>query len=740
MASGSNYSLDFHDITSGNNGYPAGAGWDPVTGLGSPRVANLVLGLAHPVAVPSSTVATFLYASPRFGLAPLTVHFHVNVTGGTGVYPLEGVEFGDGTASFAPGGNTTYTYEYPGVYAPQAYVADSAANYSVSSPLAIVVGGGRALSVTLGASTSAPAVGDSVQFSVTAAGGTAPYGYNYSFGDGTFLDGSRSSSTGHVYGARGSFCASVVVADSASPVDGAASDRVAIGVGGAPLPDCRNDTVPLLLTSHPNIEVRDAPADFPNLSAQLFTVTGGSTATGTLPPSLTVTSTDPYLAACNCTIFRSPGVYPVTAYASDSENEEATATVDVTVAPPLAGAFTATTTYGVAPLNVTFRASATGGYGTDAANTVWTIGNGSSVGATVSYTFSRPGLYVVLGHLSDLGHGNASRAFLIDVASPPGGAGLAPPYLTATVSPALDVPLGANVSFTAGMVAANGSSLPASILWKIGTDSGGFESSLNWTYAAPLPNVTGGVLNVTVLGRDLAGDRPFGLAPVEGAFHLSDFGATEANGFEPRVDALNLTDYGGPEAGPAPLVWSGLANVSGPGGASILWSFGPGIEGDMPGEEFAFGAGLHTVVLTVQDGWNDSATDVFPAAAYAPFGFGASLSSTNGAAPLTVVFRANASGGYGPPYQYQWSFGDGQGADTENTTHRYASEGSYTVTLTVTDPYGDSSTMQWTVTVAPAWSAFAPMIFLGVGVGVGVGAALVAAAGRRRSSRGTPTP
>ena len=40
------YSTYFRDITSGNNGYAAGAGWDPVTGLGSPIANNLVAGLA----------------------------------------------------------------------------------------------------------------------------------------------------------------------------------------------------------------------------------------------------------------------------------------------------------------------------------------------------------------------------------------------------------------------------------------------------------------------------------------------------------------------------------------------------------------------------------------------------------------------------------------------------------------------------------------------------------------------
>jgi len=32
---------DFHDVTSGTNGYPAGAGWDEATGWGSPNLANL---------------------------------------------------------------------------------------------------------------------------------------------------------------------------------------------------------------------------------------------------------------------------------------------------------------------------------------------------------------------------------------------------------------------------------------------------------------------------------------------------------------------------------------------------------------------------------------------------------------------------------------------------------------------------------------------------------------------------
>jgi len=44
----SQYANDFYDVTAGNNqtssipGYSASPGWDAVTGLGSPNVANLI--------------------------------------------------------------------------------------------------------------------------------------------------------------------------------------------------------------------------------------------------------------------------------------------------------------------------------------------------------------------------------------------------------------------------------------------------------------------------------------------------------------------------------------------------------------------------------------------------------------------------------------------------------------------------------------------------------------------------
>jgi len=60
---GVTYSRDFHDVTGGNNGYAAGAGWDEATGWGSPNLANLAADWLGPAPGPANSTATII-ASP----------------------------------------------------------------------------------------------------------------------------------------------------------------------------------------------------------------------------------------------------------------------------------------------------------------------------------------------------------------------------------------------------------------------------------------------------------------------------------------------------------------------------------------------------------------------------------------------------------------------------------------------------------------------------------------------------
>ena len=734
IALSANYATDFHDIVAGNNGYAARPGWDPVTGLGSPIVASLVTNLVRPPTSPTS-LAAFAYATPRFGRAPLTVTFGVNATGGSGTYPLEGVSFGDGNASFAANGSTSHTYVSAGVYSAQAYVADSSGNFSLSPPVAVVVGGGTALNVTLTASTDRPSVGVGVGFSVTVSGGLAPYTFNYSFGDGTFLVNATTGSVTHVYGASGAFCAAVVVADSADPPDGGASGRVALGVGGVALPNCRNDTAPLTVAPLAGVGVRDAPADFPSL----FTTSGGSSGPGALPPTIQYSSSDPYVAACGCAIFRTAGTYAVTGYANDSENEQASAATSVTVAPPLVAQFTASTTYGVAPLTVAFSATASGGDGASAGLTAWSSGTGlQSVGASASFTYPTPGMYIAVGHLTDRGDGNASEAFVIDVQPPSGGS---PVFLAASIAPATDVALGATVNVSAGIFTATGAPVPSDFAWSLPDGSGAYRPAANWTFSTPLPGAGNRTFEAEVHAIVAATGAVLAASVV-----LPQFVAQESGGWTPSADALVVSVSSGPGAGPAPFPWSASASLSGPGTSSVTWSFGDGTSLVAGSATHSFAFGRYTVGVTARDSWGDEATDVRAVGATEALAITASLSATSGPPLLTVAFHASAAGGVGPAFAYRWTFGDGSNAAGPNVTHLFVLDGTYRVTLAASDLANDSANESWTVTIGASVSGPAgfptsiTVVLLAVGVAVGVGLAAAVALRRRAPPQPGVTP
>ena len=71
-----------------------------------------------------------------------------------------------------------------------------------------------------------------------------------------------------------------------------------------------------------------------------------------------------------------------------------------------------------------------------------------------------------------------------------------------------------------------------------------------------------------------------------------------------------------------------------------------------------------------------------------------------------VQFWAQVSGGFSP-YSYQWDFGDGSTSTSEVPIHAYKADGSYTVSLTVSDDKGNTDTQTRIdyITVLPGWSA-----------------------------------
>jgi len=70
-----------------------------------------------------------------------------------------------------------------------------------------------------------------------------------------------------------------------------------------------------------------------------------------------------------------------------------------------------------------------------------------------------------------------------------------------------------------------------------------------------------------------------------------------------------------------------------------------------------------------------------------------------------VEFAGRVDGGF-PPYSYEWDFGDGESSTSAYPVHAYKNDGSYTVSLKVTDDRGntDIRTRDGYIVVRPGWS------------------------------------
>lgn len=143
---------------------------------------------------------------PGAPLPESAASFSVAFTGGTGPFAYSW-RFGDGgTSSLA---NPTHAFDTSGYYAVQLWVNDSA-GHSANASLQVHVYTPLALSL-LQATPNPAALGQPVNFSVVASGGTPPYTYSWSFGDGGV--GGNLTNITHVYTTNGPFEAQVLVVD-----------------------------------------------------------------------------------------------------------------------------------------------------------------------------------------------------------------------------------------------------------------------------------------------------------------------------------------------------------------------------------------------------------------------------------------------------------------------------------------------------------------------------------------------
>ncbi|MGA1842195.1 MAG: PKD domain-containing protein [bacterium] len=149
--------------------------------------------------------------------------------------------------------------------------------------------------------------------------------------------------------------------------------------------------------------------------------------------------------------------------------------------------------------------------------------------------------------------------------------------------------------------------------------------------------------------------------------------------------------YTGTEGQAVSFSSAGSGDVNGDS-LTYNWNFGDGaISSNANPSHTYVQNGVYNVTLTLNDGSsNKSDTAMVTVSDIDPI-VNFSATPTSGEAPLTVNFTVTASS-YDGITSYSWNFGDGSTYEGENPRHTFTDSGTYTVSLSATEPDGDIAT------------------------------------------------
>src|SRR5438552_13231968 len=229
------YSWNFGDGTTGtgstaaHTNTTAGSYTDTLTVVDSgipPHTATSQQTITVKSPPPLLASFTFTPSSPQAGQQ---VTFTGTPTGGTSPYSFSWT-FGDG--STGTGATVSHAYASSGSYIVTLTVKDSSTSQQTATTQQTVSVSNPAQTLT-GSFTYSPAspqTGQFVSFTGSASGGTPPYSFSWSFGDGSTGTG---SSVTHAYSSAGSYTVTLSIKDSGSPQQTATSQRT-ISVANPP--------------------------------------------------------------------------------------------------------------------------------------------------------------------------------------------------------------------------------------------------------------------------------------------------------------------------------------------------------------------------------------------------------------------------------------------------------------------------------------------------------------------------
>jgi MYXO-CTERM domain-containing protein len=505
-----------------------------------------------------------------------------------------------------------------------------------------------------------------VQFTALGTGGSGSFTYAWDFDNDGTPDGTGTP-VSHTYTTPGTYTAKVTVADQANGAS-TSSGTITVTVVAAPNP-------PVSITS---LATSVAYGQAPLASQFQVTAAGGS---GTFSyawdfdDGATSTEEDPSHS------FTTAGTYDVTVTVSDTSDvsNHAVGQVTVTVVEPPAtqtrvgiSALSATPAAGLAPLQVEFAVTATGGSGTY--TYAWDFGDTTNgTGNAPTHTYTAAGTYQVTVTVTDTANANHH----------------ATGHLTVTAVGAAQVPVGiAALGATPGAGTA-----PLQVAFSVTATGGSGTYTYAWTFgdggtsAVVAPSHTfaaAGTYQVEVTVTDAADDSQHATGRLT-VTAVAPFVAPVG------VQGLRAT----PVNGPAPLSVSfQVTGTGGSGSYAYDWTFGDGDASNLQNPTHVYAeAGPYTAVVTVTDTADSSRTArallaIVAGERPAPINVTLSADVVSGQAPLTVSFHAAITGS-APPYDVKYVFGDGTSitrqvtGGSDDIDHVYSSGGNYLVTVEV---------------------------------------------------------
>jgi PKD repeat protein len=367
-------------------------------------------------------------------------------------------------------------------------------------------------------------------------------------------------------------------------------------------------------------------------------------------------------------VYTSTGTFTTTVTVTDSVGSKSTSpSTTIIVDKTLSVTASASPNPVDAGTSESFAATSIGGVSPISCN--WSFGDGSSRnGCTTTHTFSTSGTFTAIVTATDSLSAVATSSVAVTVDSKLTVSGNANPNPTE---------VGTSVSFTA--TATGGTTPYTSYVWTFGDGTTASTTTASTTHTYTSTGIFTAIVKVTDSSSSSATSSSVSIT-VNPKLSAS------------AIASSNQTDVGVSESFTAAI-------SGGVGSPSCSWSFGDGSTDTVCSTSHSYTTvGTFAANLTLKDSLGvtvaSSVTVTVNAVPVVDFSFTPS-SPTNG---QSVTFTATTTYGTGP-FTFSWSFGDGNSGSGNPVSHTYATPGTLTVSLNVTDALGDLATKSYSVVV-----------------------------------------